>query len=339
MKKNTIIKTCKIHGNTEFYIYRRKNRTGFTIQCKSCIKERHNTHLLKNKERAISYLGGKCYICGYNKSRYALEFHHKDQNEKEYQISILLKKSWNEILPELKKCELVCTNCHKDIHYKNNSSELKGNSEKTKHKYSNILVNGFQRKCSVCGAHFDSDYKYDFHHINPNEKEFNISHGLLKHYNLEKMISEVKKCIMVCGNCHRELHAGLIHITNIQLIKFDTSLIPQKINKKYYCDCGNEKSRNSKQCFYCSNKISIESHNIIELKQKDNRRFKYEKPTKEYIEKLLFCEFNTVSEIGRIFGVSHAVVLKWIKFYKIKREVKRNKNHSKILCGVCGKKL
>ena len=46
----------------------------------------------------------------------------------------------------------------------------------------------------------------DFHHINPQEKDFQISGGTKS---FESLKSELDKCILVCRNCHSEIHAGL----------------------------------------------------------------------------------------------------------------------------------
>ena len=61
-------------------------------------------------------MGNKCQICGYNKSIAALEFHHLNPKEKEYQLSSGNCRSIQEDLEEAKKCILVCSNCHKEIH-------------------------------------------------------------------------------------------------------------------------------------------------------------------------------------------------------------------------------
>jgi len=60
--------------------------------------------------------------------------------------------------------------------------------------------------CEIC--------KYDkcvdaleFHHKNPAEKDFSVG-GQSKSF--EKLKNEVDKCVLVCANCHREIHAGLI---------------------------------------------------------------------------------------------------------------------------------
>ncbi len=61
-------------------------------------------------------------------------------------------------------------------------------------------------KCSVCN--YD---KYigalDFHHVDPSQKEFTISE--LRSYSLENIKTELDKCILICKNCHAELHHNL----------------------------------------------------------------------------------------------------------------------------------
>lgn len=52
----------------------------------------------------------------------------------------------------------------------------------------------------------------EFHHLVPSEKEFTISNDRAK---LEESIEESKKCILLCANCHRELHAGLFDVADI----------------------------------------------------------------------------------------------------------------------------
>jgi len=62
--------------------------------------------------------------------------------------------------------------------------------------------------CQECGYH-KCNGALEFHHLNPSEKDFSISH--LKNYAFnDKIKLELDKCILVCANCHREIHAGLI---------------------------------------------------------------------------------------------------------------------------------
>lgn len=64
-------------------------------------------------------------------------------------------------------------------------------------------------KCIVCG--YD---KYlgalDFHHVDPTKKEFNISK--LDTYSLAILNVELDKCILVCKNCHAEIHGKIIKL-------------------------------------------------------------------------------------------------------------------------------
>jgi predicted HNH restriction endonuclease len=67
------------------------------------------------RERAVAYLGGKCRICGYDKCTAAYDFHHEDMQAKDFEISSALT-SWERIKPELDKCILLCSNCHREVH-------------------------------------------------------------------------------------------------------------------------------------------------------------------------------------------------------------------------------
>jgi len=82
------------------------------------------------RKTMIKYKGGECSRCGYNKNPKAMDFHHKNKNEKEIdfarvlvggQITNFFDKDYNVILPpsflkELDKCILVCATCHREIH-------------------------------------------------------------------------------------------------------------------------------------------------------------------------------------------------------------------------------
>ena len=70
----------------------------------------------RTKKNLIDYKGGKCEKCGYDKCVDALEFHHLDPSKKDFSIS---GKSWSydRLKIEVDKCILVCSNCHKEIHF------------------------------------------------------------------------------------------------------------------------------------------------------------------------------------------------------------------------------
>lgn len=60
-------------------------------------------------------------------------------------------------------------------------------------------------KCSICGYNKCID-ALDFHHLDPKIKEFNPSdNGHTRSWEKQKI--ELDKCILVCSNCHREIHS------------------------------------------------------------------------------------------------------------------------------------
>lgn len=71
------------------------------------------------KARMIRAMGGKCVCCGYNKCNEALDFHHINPAEKEFSFNRVRgnPKSWILIVKELRKCVLVCANCHREIEF------------------------------------------------------------------------------------------------------------------------------------------------------------------------------------------------------------------------------
>lgn len=57
-------------------------------------------------------------------------------------------------------------------------------------------------KCSKCGE--NRWYVLDFHHIS--NKDYSIAHMSNSGYSIKRIKSEMKKCIILCANCHREEH-------------------------------------------------------------------------------------------------------------------------------------
>ena len=60
-------------------------------------------------------------------------------------------------------------------------------------------------KCQVCGYNKCNE-ALEFHHLNPDEKDFSLSG---QHKSIELLKKEVDKCVLLCCRCHREVHAGI----------------------------------------------------------------------------------------------------------------------------------
>ena len=61
-------------------------------------------------------------------------------------------------------------------------------------------------KCSVCSYDKCID-ALEFHHKDPKEKEFKLGSG--NTISWEEYREEILKCILVCSNCHKEIHAKI----------------------------------------------------------------------------------------------------------------------------------
>jgi hypothetical protein len=65
----------------------------------------------------------KCVICGYSKCLASLDFHHRNPKEKDPNWRKMRTWAFEKIKNELDKCELVCKNCHGEIHARMHGSD------------------------------------------------------------------------------------------------------------------------------------------------------------------------------------------------------------------------
>ncbi len=83
------------------------------VYMREAVKKRRK----KLREMAHEYGGGKCAICGYNKSSRALSFHHRDPKKKDFGVAANgMTRSWEKTRKEIDKCILLCANCHMEVH-------------------------------------------------------------------------------------------------------------------------------------------------------------------------------------------------------------------------------
>jgi len=144
------LRECKSHGFCK-HTLRKDNRW----RCNQCSTESVQKRRLKIKLMSIKYKGGKCVKCGYDKCVAALEFHHLDSTIKDFGIgSKGYTRSWEKVKIELDKCELVCSNCHMEIHFEN-VGEL---SDKL---IDISLVPVEKTTCKSCGEEL-SDYRNEY---------------------------------------------------------------------------------------------------------------------------------------------------------------------------------
>lgn len=97
-----------------------KNGNGSRSICKECQCERIK-HGQRETRDYIQSFKKECLVCGYSKCKEALEFHHRDPKEKEGTLSRYSKRILSPatkliIDNEMKKCDCLCANCHRELH-------------------------------------------------------------------------------------------------------------------------------------------------------------------------------------------------------------------------------
>lgn len=97
----------------------RKNTRRLQSMCKKCFNEYTSQRWIRRKKEAIEFKGGKCQSCGYDKYYGALEFHHRDPTKKEFSWNKMRLVSAKKLQAELDKCDLLCANCHREVHATN----------------------------------------------------------------------------------------------------------------------------------------------------------------------------------------------------------------------------
>ena len=112
---------AKLYGINVSRVYYLKRKEKESIAQKEARAANSKKSFQKRKAAMKEYrdrFGAKCSVCDYNKVQSALQFHHKNPEDKKEKIAVWAgyDKHKDSIEEELKKCILVCSNCHTGIH-------------------------------------------------------------------------------------------------------------------------------------------------------------------------------------------------------------------------------
>jgi hypothetical protein len=139
-----------------------------------------------------------------------------------------------------------------------------------------------------------------FHHTDPEQKEYGI--GGYTCCSSGKLRDEIDKCILLCSNCHAEVHDGIVALPTVLPPKQPEFLPRNPTQKKVptFCiDCGKKVSFSSARCRHCANLM---------------RRGKTTKIIWPPLEKLLELLANFPrTQVARQLGVSDTSVRNYIK--------------------------
>lgn len=106
----------------------------------------------------------------------------------------------------------ICHRKHRNDYYKNSNDEKKRILESNNKRKKEIRkwFKAFKKslKCNRCTENRPATLQ--FHHSDNNSKEKDVS-KLVSLGNKERIIEEIKKCEVLCANCHMEHHFGYLY--------------------------------------------------------------------------------------------------------------------------------
>lgn len=171
------------------------------------------------------------------------------------------------------------------------------------------LISLFDSKCCICGFNKFQE-ALEFYHVNPKDKELSLSANVM--VSLQKQIKEAKKCILVCANCHRGIHANYYKVPenyqeffNEDRAEFLLNTLEEiKKGKKHYCPiCGKLISKDSKHCQICDAKLREEKYQNLG------------RPNREQLKSLI--RNKPFIQIGKDYGVTDNAIRRWCKKFNL----------------------
>lgn len=160
----------------------------------------------KRKADLVAAYGGRCVDCGYGACPEALQFHHRDPATKDFGLGHF-NGSLARLIAEAAKCDLVCANCHRIRHANQAAAASRHRMVELRREMKRRAIASFGGACLACGFG-QMPAALEFHHPDPATKEFAISvDGIYRSW--EKIQKELENCVMLCANCHAEIHAGV----------------------------------------------------------------------------------------------------------------------------------
>ena len=133
------------------------------------------------------------------------------------------------------------------------------------------LIQEFGGKCQECG--YDKNIAaLEFHHINPDEKDFQLDMRHLSNTSIEKLRTEVAKCKLLCANCHRELHNPEFYVENLEsLLNMYKDMGNKPLNKSNkstaICPICGKEFKTYERKTYCSDECKYKSKNYPSIEE------------------------------------------------------------------------
>lgn len=112
----------------------------------------------------------------------------------------------------------TCKRAESNKRYKMNASQQQYIKENTRNRreFHRKVVNGIKTSlgCMLCGENSHPSV-LEFHHKFDN-KDIGISQNVT--LNLQKVFAEIQKCVCLCANCHRKVHANILDVSTVEVV-------------------------------------------------------------------------------------------------------------------------
>lgn len=158
------------------------------------------------------------------------------------------------------------------------------------------LVRMMGGECSKCGYH-ENLAALDFHHINPSEKEFQLDSRHLSNTHMEKILEEAKKCVLLCSNCHREIHYPEQKMDFIESTDYNKKSIFEPKRRQAVCEYCGKKFEWKKGKRFCSDECRMKSKGY---------------PDKEEVKKK-YEELKSQQKVAEYFGLTRKIIIGILK--------------------------
>lgn len=177
---------------------------------------------VKFKEHARRVKAKVGCACG-ERDPVCLDFHHRDPATKTYSIgrNITRFSSMAVLKEEIEKCDVVCGNCHVKHHAGTRTLSLTRKAQssareraKREERWGHAIAHAKRKGCTLCR---EGDHRcLQFHHVDPAAKRFKIGDYKLMPLRTDLWL-EIQKCVVLCVNCHRRVHAGVAQLPDVSL--------------------------------------------------------------------------------------------------------------------------
>lgn len=168
--------------------------------------------------------------------------------------------------------------------------------KKWRHQTKQKMVESFDGECGICG-YKKCNAGLEFHHLDPSEKEFSFGSDSRS---WDRIKEELKKCVMLCGNCHTEVHAEVTEVPN-DIQRFDESLVVTVTHRDAQYNncpiCGTEKNI---RISTCSKECSVKLIGKVKWHEID-------------LEAIIKEHNGNIEATGRYLGVTGNAVRKHLK--------------------------